>query len=235
MGAGVVRLLVEPDAGDGPVLRRPGTDAQVHRAGVGGSVAPDGAASGQIVHGHWPPASNALLVVNVYVRRHRLPELLRPADRRGVGGPRRQRAARGEGRDRIGAVEDSVPDTAFPPESFNVNDAVLGTTGSENVTVGAAETGLLDEPAAGVPSSPTARPPAARCRNDVDRIIRTIRLQGRETLASRIETPFPALRNVIGFSPRSAAEYSAASQTDLDRRRNGRRDPNTMRRRWCRR
>ena len=41
------------------------------------SVAPDGATSGQMVHGHWPPASNALLVVNVYVYgRHRLAELV---------------------------------------------------------------------------------------------------------------------------------------------------------------
>ncbi len=31
------------------------------------SVAPDGAVSGQIAHGHWPPTSNALLVMNVYV------------------------------------------------------------------------------------------------------------------------------------------------------------------------
>ena len=31
------------------------------------SVTPDGAVSGQIAHGHCPPESNALLVVNVYV------------------------------------------------------------------------------------------------------------------------------------------------------------------------
>ena len=31
------------------------------------SVTPDGATSGQMAHGHLPPASNALLVMNVYV------------------------------------------------------------------------------------------------------------------------------------------------------------------------
>ncbi len=38
----------------------------------------------------------------------------------------------------------------FPLASFKVNDAELGTTGSENVTDGSTETGLLDEPATGV-------------------------------------------------------------------------------------
>ena len=38
----------------------------------------------------------------------------------------------------------------FPLESFTVNDTVLGTTASENVAVGATETGLLDDPESGV-------------------------------------------------------------------------------------
>ncbi len=37
---------------------------------------------------------------------------------------------------------DVVPGTVFPLESFTVNDAELGTTGSENVTVGSVETGI---------------------------------------------------------------------------------------------
>ena len=35
------------------------------------------------------------------------------------------------------------PATLFPPGFFSVNDTVLGTTGSENVAVGAVETGSL--------------------------------------------------------------------------------------------
>ena len=42
------------------------------------------------------------------------------------------------------------PATEFPLESFTVNDTELGTTASENVTVGAVETGLLDDPDTGV-------------------------------------------------------------------------------------
>ena len=44
-------------------------------------------------------------------------------------------------------LNDALPDTAFPLAAFTVNDAVLGTTASENVTVGSTETGLLDDPA----------------------------------------------------------------------------------------
>jgi len=42
------------------------------------------------------------------------------------------------------------PGTVFPPESLSVNDTVLGTTGWENVAVGAAETGLPVDPEVGV-------------------------------------------------------------------------------------
>ncbi len=42
------------------------------------------------------------------------------------------------------------PVTAFPLESFSVNDAVLGVTGWENVAVGATETALPVEPGLGV-------------------------------------------------------------------------------------
>ena len=42
------------------------------------------------------------------------------------------------------------PATVFPPESFTVNDTVLGTTAWENVAVGATDTGFPVDPAAGV-------------------------------------------------------------------------------------
>jgi hypothetical protein len=44
----------------------------------------------------------------------------------------------------------TIPATGFPPESFSVNDTVLGTTAWENVAVGATETGLPVDPAFGV-------------------------------------------------------------------------------------
>ena len=43
-----------------------------------------------------------------------------------------------------------APGTVFPSWSVTENDTVLGTTGSENVAVGATDTGLLDEPGEGV-------------------------------------------------------------------------------------
>ena len=48
------------------------------------------------------------------------------------------------------ALKDVVPATEFPPESVTENDTEVGTTASENVAVGAVETGLLVEPVAGV-------------------------------------------------------------------------------------
>jgi hypothetical protein len=42
------------------------------------------------------------------------------------------------------------PATAFPPESFTVNDTVLGTTACENVAVGATDTGTPVDPSLGV-------------------------------------------------------------------------------------
>jgi hypothetical protein len=45
---------------------------------------------------------------------------------------------------------DTLPATAVPLASFTANDTLLGTTGSENVTLGSVEVGLLDDPAAGV-------------------------------------------------------------------------------------
>ncbi len=42
------------------------------------------------------------------------------------------------------------PATLVPPESFSVNDTVLGITAWENVAVGATETGLPVDPALGV-------------------------------------------------------------------------------------
>ena len=60
--------LVEPDTGDGPVLLAvnltPELDRRWRRPR---RMTPDGATSGQMVHGHLPAESNALLVVNVYV------------------------------------------------------------------------------------------------------------------------------------------------------------------------
>ena len=44
----------------------------------------------------------------------------------------------------------TVPATGFPPESFTVNDTVLGTTACENVAVGATETATPVAPALGV-------------------------------------------------------------------------------------
>ena len=44
---------------------------------------------------------------------------------------------------------DVLPATALPP-ACTVNDTLLVTTGSENVTLGSVEAGLLDDPAAGV-------------------------------------------------------------------------------------
>jgi hypothetical protein len=38
----------------------------------------------------------------------------------------------------------------FPLEACTVNDTLLVTTGSENVTLGSVEVGSLDDPAAGV-------------------------------------------------------------------------------------
>jgi hypothetical protein len=43
----------------------------------------------------------------------------------------------------------TAPGTEFPPESFTVNDTVLGTTAWENVAVGAAETAAPVLPALG--------------------------------------------------------------------------------------
>ena len=43
----------------------------------------------------------------------------------------------------------TVPATLFPPESFTVNDTVLGVTGWENVAVGATDTALPVDPEAG--------------------------------------------------------------------------------------
>jgi hypothetical protein len=42
------------------------------------------------------------------------------------------------------------PETVFPFGSVSVNDAVLGTTASENVAAGATVTGLPEEPELGV-------------------------------------------------------------------------------------
>ena len=44
----------------------------------------------------------------------------------------------------------TAPGTVFPPESFTVNDTVLGTTACENVAVGATDTATPVAPAAGV-------------------------------------------------------------------------------------
>ena len=42
------------------------------------------------------------------------------------------------------------PAAVFPPESLSVNDTLLGTTGWENVAVGATVTGLPEESLPGV-------------------------------------------------------------------------------------
>jgi hypothetical protein len=44
----------------------------------------------------------------------------------------------------------TAPGTELPPESFTVNDTVLGTTAWENVAVGATDTATPVVPAAGV-------------------------------------------------------------------------------------
>ena len=47
-------------------------------------------------------------------------------------------------------LKPTVPATLFPPESFTVNDTVLGVTGCENVADGATDTALPVDPAPGV-------------------------------------------------------------------------------------
>ena len=151
MGAGVIRLLVEPDPADGAVLAAVNfTPTSTELVSVA-SVAPDGAdvrpdRARALAAGIKRLAGGERVRVR---RRHRLAgTVLRPADRHGVGGTGRQRARRGEGIATVFALLNDVrPDTVFPLESFTVNDAELGTTASENVTLGSVETGLLDEPA----------------------------------------------------------------------------------------
>jgi len=48
------------------------------------------------------------------------------------------------------ALKLTDPATGLLLESFTVNDTVLGTTGCENVTDGATDTGFPDDPALGV-------------------------------------------------------------------------------------
>jgi hypothetical protein len=48
------------------------------------------------------------------------------------------------------ALKPTVPATVLPPESFNVNVTVLGTTACENVADGATEMAAPVDPAAGV-------------------------------------------------------------------------------------
>ena len=58
----------------------------------------------------------------------------------------------------------TVPATLFPPESFTVNDTVLGFTAWENVAVGATDTATPVAPDSASHSSPPAAccPPTAR-------------------------------------------------------------------------
>ena len=62
------------------------------------------------------------------------------------------------------ALKLTDPATLFPPESFTVNDTVLGVTGCENVADGATDTAFTRRPPnPASPSSPPAawRPPTA--------------------------------------------------------------------------
>jgi hypothetical protein len=56
----------------------------------------------------------------------------------------------------------TVPATLFPPESFTVNDTVLGVTGCENVAVGATDTAtpVAPEPGATVDTTGGVDPAA---------------------------------------------------------------------------
>src|SRR5260221_10596400 len=108
MRAGVVHLLVEPDAGDEPAAGGLELHAQVHRAGVGRvhrtrgcCVLPDAArALGHRAGGEAPGERAA---------HRRAGAVLRPRRRRGVGGAACQRAGGRERRDRVGGVEAHCP------------------------------------------------------------------------------------------------------------------------------
>jgi hypothetical protein len=73
--------------------------------------------------------------------RHRAGEVQLLPARRGLAGERARRQQRPAGRPQAAEI---------PPESFTVNDTVLGVTAWENVAVGATETGLPVDPAPGV-------------------------------------------------------------------------------------
>jgi hypothetical protein len=55
------------------------------------------------------------------------------------------------------------PATVLPPESFNVNDTVLGTTAWENVTAGATDTATPVAPELGVTAVTTGGVVPADC------------------------------------------------------------------------
>src|SRR5579862_4021409 len=117
------------------------------------SAAPAGGVSGQIVHGHCPPTSNALLVVNVNVNGEAIvfPELSFAPLTVTVYVVPAASALDGVKVSTVSApLNDVLPATALPPGPVTANDTLVVTTASENVTLGSVEVPLLDDPATGV-------------------------------------------------------------------------------------
>src|SRR5579859_7515572 len=113
------------------------------------STAPDGAASCQMLHGHTTAALVAKL--HEYGLLIAVPELFCAPDTVAVKVvPAASEAAGVNVATVSAALKLTDPLTGFPPESFTVNDTVLAVTGSENVAVGATDTGLPEDPPAGV-------------------------------------------------------------------------------------
>src|SRR5579859_337822 len=103
---------------------------------------------GNMVHGHWDPA-----VVNVHEYGPLIvaPELVCAPDTVTVYVVFGASALDGVKVATVPVLSKlTVPAAAFPPESFTVNDTLLGTTACENVAVGATVTGLPDDPEPGV-------------------------------------------------------------------------------------
>jgi hypothetical protein len=102
-----------------------------------------------MLHGHWDTAP--VLKVQLYGPLIGVPEAFCAPDTVAVSvvpdssGPPGVKVATVSA-----SLKETDPATADPPESCNSNDTVPGATGWENVTVGATDTGLADEPAVGV-------------------------------------------------------------------------------------
>ena len=113
------------------------------------SAAPVGVPSCQILHGHWATApvvklhENGLLIG--------VPEAFCAPDTVAVYVVLPASELFGVNVATVSApLKPTVPATLFPPESFTVNDTVLGVTGWENVADGATDTATPVAPELGV-------------------------------------------------------------------------------------